>query len=296
MAEVVLAYRCGAAPESHRVPFSLGANPEHQRNHNVWWFAPRVNRYAVSVTSSDVRTLAAAAEVLVAVGDFGRNAARARAVLEHEVRGVRASAEDDRTRCSMGEAVDPGRKFQRAGQFTRPAAAGHALAGSPQVSLLAAFGCMVVRGDRAPALVFIRLPIGFTPAGGVCPERTSVPPRRISVIEDDENIAGLLEFMLRVEGFAPSIFRDGRAALQHVRDDRPPDAVVLDHMLPYCDGLSVASAMRADPRWSAVPILLLRSCATPAFRDARLVDECLTKPFDPGALVANLKKLVENAP
>ncbi len=120
-------------------------------------------------------------------------------------------------------------------------------------------------------------------------------PRRITVIEDDENIAGLLEFVLRSEGFACAIFRDGRAALQHVRDDRPPDAVVLDHMLPYCDGLSVASAMRADPRWSAVPILLLRSAGLPAPRDARLVDACVAKPFDPGALVENLKALVESA-
>lgn len=123
-----------------------------------------------------------------------------------------------------------------------------------------------------------------------------MPPRRITVIEDDENVAGLLEFVLRAEGFAPSIVRDGRAALQHVRDDGPPDAVVLDHMLPYCDGLSVAAAMRADPRWSTVPILLLRSSAPPPTRDARLVDACLAKPFDPGALVASLKKLVESAP
>ena len=123
-----------------------------------------------------------------------------------------------------------------------------------------------------------------------------MPTRRVTVVEDDENIAALLEFMLRHEGFAPSIVRDGRAALQHVRDDGPPDAVVLDHMLPYCDGLEVASAMRADPRWSAVPIVFLRSFGVPAARDVRLVDAWLAKPFDPGALVANLKRLVEHVP
>ena len=122
-----------------------------------------------------------------------------------------------------------------------------------------------------------------------------MPPRRITVVEDDENIAGLLEFVLRVEGFAPSVFRDGRAALRHVREDLPADAVVLDHMLPYCDGLAIASAIRADARWSAVPIVLLRSSAAPAPRDAPLVDASLAKPFDPGALVADLKRLVESA-
>lgn len=122
------------------------------------------------------------------------------------------------------------------------------------------------------------------------------PSHRITVIEDDENVAGVLEYMLRAEGFEPSVVRDGRAALQHVREAHPPDAVVVDLMLPYCDGMAVASAMRADPSWSAVPILLLGSSAPLPARDAQLIDAWVTKPFDPRALVANLKHLVENAP
>lgn len=120
-------------------------------------------------------------------------------------------------------------------------------------------------------------------------------PRRITVIEDDENIAGLLEVVLRSEGFAPAVVRDGRAALRHVRDGEPPAAVVLDHLLPYCDGFAVASAMRADRRWSEVPILLLRSSSPPPPREARLIDAWLAKPFDPGELVANVRWLVEAA-
>lgn len=123
-----------------------------------------------------------------------------------------------------------------------------------------------------------------------------MPPRRITIIEDDEDVAGLLEFVLRAEGFVPSIVRDGRAALQHVRSDEPADAVVLDHMLPYCDGLAVASAMRADPRWRAVPILLLRSSEPAPSRDAALVDASLAKPFDPNVLVARVRTLVGRAP
>ncbi len=120
-------------------------------------------------------------------------------------------------------------------------------------------------------------------------------PRRITVIEDDENVAGLLEFMLRADGFDPSVVRDGRAALQLVRDGTPPDGVVLDHGLPYRDGLAVASAMRADPRWSGVPILLLRASAPPDDRGARLVDASFAKPFDPRALLSRLRELLEAA-
>lgn len=121
------------------------------------------------------------------------------------------------------------------------------------------------------------------------------PQRRITVVEDDENIAGLLELMLRLRGFAPSIVRDGRAALALVRDAPPPDAVVLDQLLPYCDGLAVASAIRAEPRWGGVPILLLRSLGSPDVRDARLVDACFSKPFDPEALLARLRSLLQEA-
>lgn len=121
------------------------------------------------------------------------------------------------------------------------------------------------------------------------------PQRRVTVIEDDENIAGLLELMLRLQGFAPSVVRDGRAALELVREAPPPDAVVLDHLLPYCDGLAVASAIRAEPRWRGVPILLLRSLASPDPRDARLVDATFTKPFDPEALLERLHGILRRA-
>jgi two-component system catabolic regulation response regulator CreB len=119
--------------------------------------------------------------------------------------------------------------------------------------------------------------------------------RRITIIEDDENIAGMLEFLLRREGFAPEILRDGRTALDRVRAGPPPDAVVLDQMLPYRDGFAVASAMRADRRWASVPIVLLRSVAPAGWdpmRDAGLVDASVAKPFDPAALVAQLRTLV----
>lgn len=121
------------------------------------------------------------------------------------------------------------------------------------------------------------------------------PQRRVTVVEDDENVAGLLELMLRLRGFATSVVRDGRAALELVRDAPPPDVVVLDQLLPYCDGLAVASAIRAEPRWAGVPIVLLRSMASPDPRREPLVDASFSKPFDPDALVESLRSLVKEA-
>jgi DNA-binding response OmpR family regulator len=125
-----------------------------------------------------------------------------------------------------------------------------------------------------------------------------VPPPRVTIIEDDDNISEMLEFLLRREGFATEVLRDGRAALERVRDGALPDVVVLDQLLPYRDGFAVASAMRADRRWTDVPIVLLRSAAPAGWdplRDAGLVDVSVAKPFDPGALVARLRLLVRKA-
>jgi two-component system catabolic regulation response regulator CreB len=122
-------------------------------------------------------------------------------------------------------------------------------------------------------------------------------PHRVTIVEDDENIAGLLMFLLQREGFAPELVRDGRAAIEHVARNGPPAAVVLDHLLPYRDGHAVASAMRADPRWSDVPILLLSAAQAdvePGPGDAR-VDACIEKPFDPSVLVTWLKRLTREA-
>jgi two-component system catabolic regulation response regulator CreB len=115
---------------------------------------------------------------------------------------------------------------------------------------------------------------------------------RIMIVEDDENVAGLLFYLLRRAGFAADVVRDGRAALQHVRSHPAPAAVVLDRMLPHQNGLAIAAAMRADPGWFDVPILLLSASDTDPGRRASIVDAWIPKPFDPVEVLAILRRLV----
>jgi DNA-binding response OmpR family regulator len=117
----------------------------------------------------------------------------------------------------------------------------------------------------------------------------------IVIVEDDDNIAELLGFMFRREGFAPVVLRDGRAAQEHVASHPPPAAVVLDVMLPYRDGFAVAVAIRSDPRWKDVPIVMLTARSFPSDvergKDLGVADFVL-KPFQPQALVGRIKKIV----
>lgn len=120
-------------------------------------------------------------------------------------------------------------------------------------------------------------------------------PIPILVVDDDGTIAGLIAAIFRKEGFAPVLLRDGRAALEHVAKEPPPAAAVLDIMLPYTDGFAVAAAIRADPRWRAVPIVMLTARSQPADLERARglgVGGYLVKPFQPQALVAAVRGLL----
>jgi len=122
-----------------------------------------------------------------------------------------------------------------------------------------------------------------------------VARQEILIVEDDENVAQLLAFLFDREGFSPVVLRDGRAAEDHVRNAPPPAAAVLDVMLPYRDGFAVAAAIRADPRWGNVPVVMLtaRSLGADVDRGIALgVNEYVLKPFQPHALAARVKALV----
>lgn len=118
----------------------------------------------------------------------------------------------------------------------------------------------------------------------------------ILIVEDDETIAGLVGFLFRREGYQTVVLRDGRAAEAHVAAAAPPGAVILDVMLPYADGFAVAAAIRAQPAWEDVPIVLLTAKAREADVErgrALGVAAHVVKPFQPRALLDLVKSLVE---
>jgi DNA-binding response OmpR family regulator len=117
----------------------------------------------------------------------------------------------------------------------------------------------------------------------------------ILVIEDDDNIASLLEFMLAREGHAVTVLADGEAAHRHLHREAPPALVLLDAMLPYRDGLSLLAELRRLPDWAAVPVVMLtarsleRDIVTAL--DAGASDYVI-KPFQPHELLARVRRLI----
>lgn len=110
------------------------------------------------------------------------------------------------------------------------------------------------------------------------------------VVEDDRDIAELVAHHLDKAGYASEILRSGVEVMPAVRE-RPPALVVLDLMLPGRDGLDVCRSMRADPRTSAVPIIMLTARIDETDRVVGLEvggDDYVTKPFSPKELVARV--------
>lgn len=118
--------------------------------------------------------------------------------------------------------------------------------------------------------------------------------KRILIADDEANIVISLEFLMKREGFEVEIAYDGEAALQAVQQ-RAPDLILLDVMLPKINGFEVCQQIRANPRWQAVKILML----TAKGRDTEVAkglglgaDAYMTKPFSTKDLVAQVKQLI----
>jgi len=118
---------------------------------------------------------------------------------------------------------------------------------------------------------------------------------RVLVVEDDDEIALVVQRALRMEGYDVRVAADGEAALDEAARFHP-DLVVLDLGLPKLDGMEVAKRLRgADD----VPILMLTARDALESRVEGLdagADDYLVKPFERQELLARLRALLRRRP
>ena len=118
---------------------------------------------------------------------------------------------------------------------------------------------------------------------------------RVLVVEDDEEIAQVLQRSLRLEGYEVRIAGDGEAALDQSAAFNP-DLVILDLGLPKLDGIEVARRLRST---DDVPILMLTARDALESRVEGLdsgADDYLVKPFERQELLARLRALLRRRP
>ncbi|NBO20611.1 MAG: response regulator [Rhodobacteraceae bacterium] len=119
-------------------------------------------------------------------------------------------------------------------------------------------------------------------------------PRRVLVVEDDDNIATALEFVVARAGLIYHRLALGQGAVDAIRHQKP-DLVLLDIMLPDASGYDICRAIRADAGLGEVRVLIMTARGSVAERQRAEevgADGFLAKPFDLNGLRQELARVL----
>jgi two-component system phosphate regulon response regulator PhoB len=117
---------------------------------------------------------------------------------------------------------------------------------------------------------------------------------RILLIEDEPDLAEVLQYNLEKEGFAVETARRGDTGLEAIRRESP-DLVLLDLMLPGMDGLELTRLLKRDGGTARVPIVMLTARGEEVDRIVGLelgADDYISKPFSPREVVLRVKAVL----
>ena len=116
----------------------------------------------------------------------------------------------------------------------------------------------------------------------------------VLVVEDDRNIAELLQMYLEKEGYAVTVAADGGKGLEKFRSIQP-DLVLLDVMMPVMDGWAVCKTIRSE---STTPVIMLTAKGELDDKIAGLksgADDYITKPFEMKEVMARIEAVLRRS-
>jgi CheY-like chemotaxis protein len=106
----------------------------------------------------------------------------------------------------------------------------------------------------------------------------------VLLVEDDADIRLLFSTALSVRGYEIDTVSNGREALATLASDPLPTVIVADLHMPVMDGWKLLSELRADPRLSTIPVVVLTAADDPDRKEPR-PDTVLIKPVSTQALI-----------
>lgn len=121
---------------------------------------------------------------------------------------------------------------------------------------------------------------------------------RVLIVEDEDNIAIALDYLMTREGYQHDRIANGREAMGRIRDTHP-DLVLLDVMLPEVSGYEICQDVRMDPALAGVKILMMTARGSAIERRKGLAlgaDGFIAKPFELKELRAEVRRLLGDDP
>lgn len=118
--------------------------------------------------------------------------------------------------------------------------------------------------------------------------------KKILVVDDEQELVGLIQARLEASGYTVFVAYDGQEALEKARDEKP-DLILLDVMMPKMDGYQVCRFLKFDENYQHIPVILLT--ARGQERDKVVgkevgADDYITKPFDNQLLLNKIQKFI----
>ena len=124
--------------------------------------------------------------------------------------------------------------------------------------------------------------------------------KRILVVDDEPDFSAIVKSYLEKEGFEVELAYDGVEGIEKVKAN-PPDAIVLDVMMPEKDGYTVCSELKGDEKYADIPIVLLTAVASHVTSTryshfdgmSTEADDYLPKPATAEQITESIKDLLE---
>ena len=124
--------------------------------------------------------------------------------------------------------------------------------------------------------------------------------KRILVVDDEPDFASIVQGNLEKEGFDVAVAYDGVEGLEKVRQN-PPDAIVLDVMMPEKDGYELCAELKQDPETASIPIILLTAVASRVTSTryshydgmSTEADDYIPKPASSEDIVESVRRLLD---
>jgi two-component system alkaline phosphatase synthesis response regulator PhoP len=124
--------------------------------------------------------------------------------------------------------------------------------------------------------------------------------KRILVVDDEPDFCAIVQGQLEKEGFAVELAYDGVQGLEKVQAN-PPDAIVLDVMMPEMDGYEMCNKLKSDEKYVDIPIILLTAVASHvtstrySHRDGMSTeaDDYIAKPASAEEIADSIKRLLD---